>query len=158
MDALVIALIKRWTELWLGHGCSGDRSLLENERFCGLGMDERSNSLQRRQEALVQAKSKASAPHGGKGRTCTSSGPSCCEVRKSAQPRNLKKVQWFSPSKTPNVPKLLRLTALSGLWQHAKNARLQLDGRKDQAVVYHHLVLGALGAPSLRSASQGISQ
>ena len=39
------------------------------------------------------ARSKASAPHGGKGRTCTSSGPSCCEVRKSAQPRNLKKVQ-----------------------------------------------------------------
>ena len=27
------------TELWLGHGCSGQRMLLEHERNCGLGMD-----------------------------------------------------------------------------------------------------------------------
>ena len=29
MDALVIALIKRRTGLWLGHGCSGDRMLIK---------------------------------------------------------------------------------------------------------------------------------
>ena len=27
------------TELWFGHGCSGDRMLLEHERNYGLGMD-----------------------------------------------------------------------------------------------------------------------
>ena len=29
MDALVIALIKRRTGLWFGHGCSGDRMLIK---------------------------------------------------------------------------------------------------------------------------------
>ena len=29
MDALVIALIKRRTRLWFGHGCSGDRMLIK---------------------------------------------------------------------------------------------------------------------------------
>ena len=27
------------TELWFGHGCSGDRLLLEHERYHALGMD-----------------------------------------------------------------------------------------------------------------------
>ena len=27
------------TELWFGHGCSGDRMLLEQERNHGLGLD-----------------------------------------------------------------------------------------------------------------------
>ena len=26
-------------ELWFGHGCTGERMLLEHERNCGLGMD-----------------------------------------------------------------------------------------------------------------------
>ena len=39
MDALVIALTGTRTELWFGHGCSGERMLLEHERNYGLGMD-----------------------------------------------------------------------------------------------------------------------
>ena len=27
------------TLVWFGHGCSGDRMLLEHERYSGLGMD-----------------------------------------------------------------------------------------------------------------------
>ena len=36
---LVIALTRTRTELWFGHGCSGERMLLEHERNYGLGMD-----------------------------------------------------------------------------------------------------------------------
>ena len=43
---MVWAWMLRWpyalgtrTELWFGHGCSGDRMLLEHERNYGLGMD-----------------------------------------------------------------------------------------------------------------------
>ena len=39
MDALVSALIKTRTELWFGHGCSGQRMLLKHDGNYGLGMD-----------------------------------------------------------------------------------------------------------------------
>ena len=39
MDSLVVARIKRRTEFGFGHGCSGNRMLLEHERNYGLGMD-----------------------------------------------------------------------------------------------------------------------
>ena len=39
MDALVVALTGTGTELWFGHGSSGERMLLEHERKYGLGMD-----------------------------------------------------------------------------------------------------------------------
>ena len=39
MDALVSALIETRREIWFGHGCSGQRVLLEQEGNYGLGMD-----------------------------------------------------------------------------------------------------------------------
>ena len=39
MDALQIALTCTRTELWFGHGCKGNRMLLEHERDYGLRMD-----------------------------------------------------------------------------------------------------------------------
>ena len=39
MDALLIALTCTRTELWFGHGCKGNRMLLEHELDYGLGMD-----------------------------------------------------------------------------------------------------------------------
>ena len=35
------------TLIWFGHGCSGDRMLLEHERYCGLGMDAVGNRTQK---------------------------------------------------------------------------------------------------------------
>ena len=37
MDALVVALTETRAELWFGHGCSGERVLLEHERKLWLG-------------------------------------------------------------------------------------------------------------------------
>ena len=40
-DALVIVCTRTCTLLCFGHGCSGDRMLLERERYSGSGIDAR---------------------------------------------------------------------------------------------------------------------
>ena len=40
MDALLtVCFWGTWTLFWFGHGCTGERMLLEHDRYHGLGMD-----------------------------------------------------------------------------------------------------------------------